>query len=120
MKETNDTLAQLVTRLANGRSQAELEAACGGVPSRSRNRQIMKHEVKAKPFPEIINGLARGLGVPPEVIIYASANGLDYRLQQPSRLASLLPAKAEDLDDTQIAAVRAVVSAMNSANASRD
>ena len=116
----NDNLAQLITRLANGRSLAELEAACGGVPSRSRIWQMQTKPMQAWPAPAVIHGLAKGLGVSAEAIIYAAANSLGFHLQEPSRLAGLLPAAAADLNDAQISAVLAVVSAMNPGNAPRD
>jgi len=115
----NDTLAQLIESLANGRSLAELETACGGIPSRSRIWQMQTKEIQAWPAPAVIHGLAKVLGVSPEAVIYAAANSLGFHLQQPSRLAGLLPASAADLDDSQISAVLAVVAAMNPGNGSR-
>lgn len=120
MTTSNDNLAQLLARLANGRSLAELESACGGVPSRSRIWQLQTKEMKSWPAPDVIRGLAKGLGVSPEAIVFASANSLGFHMQEPSRLAGLLPAAAANLDDQQISAVLSVVAAMNPGNASRE
>lgn len=113
MSESRYDLAELIAQHISGRTLDELARDCGGVPSRSRIWQLQSHEMKSWPTPEIIRGLARGLGVAEAAVIYASANSLGFRMEEPSRLTELLPESAARLDDFQVHAVLAVVDAMN-------
>lgn len=115
-----DTLSDLIKRHIGNRSGAELEAACGGTPTRSRLWQMQTKDLKSWPSPEAIRGLSKGLGVSEAAVIHASANSLGFTMQEPPRLAGLLPAAAANLDDSQVNAVLAVVAAMNPGNAPRN
>jgi hypothetical protein len=119
MTVVEGTLGELVKRLADGRSDAQLAVDCGGVPSRPRINQIVNHPMQQWPSMDVIHGLAKGLRVAPETIVLASANSLGFRLQEPSRLARLLP-PSDDLTDEQVNAVLAVVRAMNQGHAAGD
>lgn len=107
-------LAELIRRTKGDRSYDQLARDCGGAPSAQRLQQIATNKpLKAFPDAETILSLARGLGVPVRTVVLASADSLGLPVSGEGALAELLPPAADRLNDQQVAAVLAVVNAMN-------
>lgn len=106
-------LAELIRSTKGDRSYEQLARDCGGRPTSQRLQQIATTQLKAFPDGETILNLSRGLAVEVRTVVLAAAASLGLPVGGSTHLADLLPPAAAHLTDRQVAAVRAVVNAMN-------
>jgi hypothetical protein len=106
-------LHELIASTKGDRSYADLAVLAKQDPGAKRWQQLATQPINNFPDPPTIWGMSRALGIPPLTVIHAAAESLGFEVRQDqSRLATLLPPAADQLGDTQIAAVRQMVLAL--------
>lgn len=104
------TIGELIGTLKGTRTYDQLAQDCGGIPTSGRIQQLATKPQNTFPSPDTVRGLAQGLRTSSMAVISACAASLGLKDNAPQpRINTMLPEGAETLDDSQLAAVLAVI-----------